>query len=152
MALPTMLPIEKRQFHVSDGVTSGTGRFKFACFVKSFDSPEQRALITHKLRDCADADAPPADSHLPGSYSATKTLTGVAVPSNAQYQAMKDAVRSGARMEFMDKIDLAAEAGGGADTFWGYVTSFNEGTPEEGAVTFTATVTIDGVPSWAPAA
>lgn len=88
---------------------------------------------------------------MPGSYSATKTLVGVAVPSNAQYQAMKD-VRTGARMEFMDKIDLAAGSGGGADTFWGYVTSFNEGTPEEGAVTFTATVTIDGVPVWADAA
>lgn len=151
MALPQTVAIEKRELCISDG-TSGAGRFKFACFVKSFDSAEQRALITHKLRDCADPSKPPADSHSPGSYSHTKSLVGVAALGHPQYQALKDAMRTGARLELMDKINLAAADGGGADTFWAYITALNEGTPEEGVITFTATVTVDGMPTWVDAA
>lgn len=151
MALPVMVPIEKHHFLVSDG-SAGATRFKFACFVKSFENSNQRALITHKLRDCADPSKPPADAHMPGSFSATYTLNGVAVPSNAQYLAMKEANRTGEKMEFQDKYDLLAADGGGADVFWGYVTGFNASTPEEGTVTFTATIAVDGVPVWTPAA
>lgn len=151
MALAPTIPIEKRELCISDG-TAGTTRFKFACFVKSFDSAEQRALITHKLRDCAAPSNPPADSHTPGSYSHTKNLVGVASRANPQYQALRAAMRSGARLEMMDKINLPAADGGGADTFWGYVTNLSEGTPEEGVITFTATVTVDGMPVWVDAA
>lgn len=151
MAQPEMVPIEKHHFLISDG-TAGATRFKFACFVKSFDNPEARALITHKLRDCTNPSKPPADAHMPGSFSATYTLNGVAVPSNPQYLALKDAVRTGVKIEFQDKYDLPVADGGGADVGWGYVTNFNPSTPEEGAVTFTATITVDGVPVWTPAA
>jgi hypothetical protein len=131
---------------------NATGRFRFLCFVTSFEGREQRTFQDRMVRDCDTPSAKPVRQTTAGAYSANYSLTGFASPVRIGYKILRNAIRSGRRVEFQDKDDLLAQAGGGADLFWAYVENFAQSTPEEGTVGFTASLRIDGAKTWAPAA
>lgn len=151
MATNTLLETELDQLFLSDG-TSGSGRFKFMCYVESFEAPEQRNFTERMVRDCDDPAKKPVRKSTPGAFSASYSLTGHVAQSNAMFRAFKDAVRTGARIEMQHKKDLSGANGGGADVFFAYVESLTESAPNEGTVTFTATVRVDGDKTWTAAA
>lgn len=129
-----------------------SGRFRFMCFVSTFEAAEQRAVQSRPVRSCDTPAAPPVTQSSPGVYSASYNLTGGASLSHLGYMILRNAVREARRVEFQDKDDLLAAAGGGADRFFAYVTNFQQSMPAEGTVGFTATLTVDGAKSRAVAA
>lgn len=131
---------------------NAANRFQFACFVTSFTPTETRSTETMEMRDCDSPSTPAVTVRLPGTYAMTVSLSGASAETHVMFQRMEKAVRAGVRLEFMRRIELPAAQGGGADTFFGYVTNFATTAPVKGFVTFTATVEVDGVPTWTQAA
>ncbi|KAF0121875.1 MAG: hypothetical protein FD152_3725 [Xanthobacteraceae bacterium] len=151
MTTNTLIETELHQLFLSDG-TEGAGRFKFMCYVETFEFNETRNFTERMVRDCNDPPAKPVRKSTPGAYVFNVPMTGHAAQSNAMYRTFKDAIRTGARIELQRKIDLSAANGGGADVFFAYVENFNESMPNEGVVTWTATVRGEDKPVWTAAA
>ncbi|WP_439572634.1 hypothetical protein [Phreatobacter sp.] len=129
-----------------------SGRFKFLCFVTSCEAQEQRSFQERRVRDCDVPSAKPVTQVTSGSYSANYSLTGFASPARLTWKLLRNAIRSGRRLEFQDKDDMLAKAGGGADVFLAYMENLGTSMPDEGTVGFTATLKVDGAKAWAPAA
>ena len=76
---------------------------------------------------------------LPGRYSSSLSLDALYVPTNADYQALKDAMRNGdlilvARQE--DNVTL--------ETADALITALSEAFPDQGEATISVSLTIDG--------
>jgi len=76
---------------------------------------------------------------LPGRYSSSLSLDALYVPTNADYQALKDAMRNGdlilvARQE--DNITL--------ETADALITGLSEAFPDQGEATISVSLTVDG--------
>jgi len=150
MATNTLLETELDQLFLSDG-TEGSGRFKFMCCVESFEAQVQRNFTERMVRDCDDPAAKPVRKSTPGGFTGSYTLTGHVAQSNAMYRALLAAAEAGTRVEMQHKKDLSGANGGGAYVFFAYAENFNESAPNEGAVTFTCTVRVDGARTWTAA-
>jgi hypothetical protein len=151
MGTNTLLETELDQLFLSDG-SEGAGRFKFMCYVENFEAQDQRNFTERMVRDCDDPAAKPVRKSTPGAYSGSYSLTGHVARANAMYRALKDAVKNGTRIEMQHKWDLSGANGGGADVFYAYVENHTESAPNEGTVTFTATVRVDGAKAFTAAA
>lgn len=76
---------------------------------------------------------------LPGRYSASLSLDALYVPTNADYQALKDAMRNG------DLILVAREEDGvTTETADALITALSEAFPDQGEATISVSLTIDG--------
>jgi len=76
---------------------------------------------------------------LPGRYSSSLSLDALYVPTNADYQALKDAMRNGdlilvARQE--DNVTL--------ETADALITALSEAFPDQGEATISVSLTVDG--------
>jgi len=76
---------------------------------------------------------------LPGRYSSSLSLDALYVPTNADYQALKDAMRNGdlilvARQE--DNVTL--------ETADALITGLSEAFPDQGEATISVSLTVDG--------
>jgi hypothetical protein len=151
MTTNTLIETESHQLFLSDG-TEGAGRFKFMCYVETFEFNESRNFSERMVRDCDAPGDKPVRKSIPGGYSFSVPVTGHAAQANAMYRTFKAAIRSGAKIELQRKIDLSAANGGGADVLFSYLENFNESAPNEGVVTWTATIRGEDEPVWTPAA
>ncbi len=151
MATNTLIDTELHQLFLSDG-TEGAGRFKFMCYVETFEFAESRNFSERMVRDCDQPAKKPVRKSTPGAYSFSVPVTGHAAQANAMYRTFKAAIRSGERIELQRKIDLSSANGGGADVFFAYLENFTESAPNEGTVTWTATMRGEDEPVWTPAA
>lgn len=151
MATNTLLETELDQLFLSDG-TGGAGRFKFMCYVESFEAQEQRNFTERMVRDCDAPATKPVRISTPGAYVASYSMTGHVARSNAMFRTFKNAARNGTRIEMQHKYDLSGANGGGADVFFAYIENFTESAPNEGTVTFTCTVRVDGPKTFTAAA
>jgi hypothetical protein len=127
-------------------------RFRFLCVVTNFTSTDGRSYAERMVRDCDNPAAAPVRVSFANAYSGSYNLSGIASPGNDQYVRMKNAARSGELLEFQDKDDMAVSAGGGADVFRAYVENFQVEMPEQGVVSFTCALRVDGAKAWTPAA
>lgn len=76
---------------------------------------------------------------LPGRYGATISLDAVYVPTDAGYQALKDAMRNGTTI-----MVLRQELGATVETATAIVTALGDKGPDQDAATTSISMTIDG--------
>ncbi len=76
---------------------------------------------------------------LAGRYSSTISLDSLYIPSNAAYQALKDAMRNGMLIQV-----LRQESGVAFEEATALVTSLSEAGPDQDAATVSISMTIDG--------
>jgi len=76
---------------------------------------------------------------LPGRYSSSLSLDALYVPTNADYQALKDAMRNGTLI-----LVAREEDGVTTETADALITGLSEAFPDQGEATISVSLTIDG--------
>lgn len=76
---------------------------------------------------------------LPGRYSANVSLDALYVPTNADYQALRDAMRNGELI-----LIARQEDGAVTETADALITSLSESFPDQAEATISISLTVDG--------
>ena len=99
MAVPS--PLSGRQFrvYVSDGVTSGDGRFKLFCTATGKTFNRQTNFEEAYLPDCADPDVVAQRVSAPTGRLWEVDFDGLSDPTNATHAKVETAYEAGAKVE-----------------------------------------------------
>ncbi len=142
MAEPKTLEGRKFRLYRSDGVTSGSARFKFFCLATDLGVKRSTEFEDLTVNDCDTPDAPARQKASPRLLKAEVTCAGAV--DALKIQVLKADWETQTLREFQVIYDETAILGGETETFFAYIEELETSKQNAGAVRFQAKLKVQG--------